>query len=236
VLLILLATIADSVGLGVAGWLAGLGCGLATTLALRRGLARRGAVVLGAANAVTLVRAMFVAAAAALVADSSNGSAASAGLLTLAALALVLDAVDGRVARRTGSVSPLGARFDMEVDALLILVLSGYVARLVGPWVLAIGLARYAFVAAGWLAPWLRAPTPPRPWCKVVAAVQGVVLAVAAARLLPTPVVDAALGLALVLLAESFGRQVWWLAGRRASARPVTVAVRPLAAVGTGAG
>ena len=46
-----------------------------------------------------------------------------------------LDAVDGQVARRTGTVSALGARFDMEVDAFLILVLSVYVApdrRLVG--------------------------------------------------------------------------------------------------------
>ena len=33
-------------------------------------------------------------------------------------------AVDGRVARCTGTVSRLGARFDMEVDAVLILVLA----------------------------------------------------------------------------------------------------------------
>ena len=48
---------------------------------------------------------------------------------------------------RTGTVSALGARFDMEVDALLILVLSCYVARLgrrrgCSP----IGAARYVFV------------------------------------------------------------------------------------------
>ena len=72
-------------------------------------------------------------------------------------MALALDAVDGWVARRTGTVSALGARFDMEVDAFLILVLSGYVAPTLGGWVLAIGLMRYAFVAAGWVLPWLRA-------------------------------------------------------------------------------
>ena len=78
-------------------------------------------------------------------------------LVALAAVALVLDAVDGWVARRTGTVSALGARFDMEVDAFLILVLSGVRRRDVRPWwVLAIGAARYAFVAAGWLLPWMR--------------------------------------------------------------------------------
>ena len=36
----------------------------------------------------------------------------------------VLDAVDGHVARRTGTATAFGARFDMEVDAFLIVVLS----------------------------------------------------------------------------------------------------------------
>ncbi|GAA4940924.1 hypothetical protein GCM10023238_03240 [Streptomyces heliomycini] len=46
----------------------------------------------------------------------------------LTAVALILDGVDGKVARRTGTSTPLGARFDMEVDAFLILVLSVYVS------------------------------------------------------------------------------------------------------------
>jgi hypothetical protein len=49
-----------------------------------------------------------------------------AGLTTVA---LLPDGVDGRVARRTGTATPLGTRFGMEVDALLVLVLSGYVSR-----------------------------------------------------------------------------------------------------------
>jgi len=40
--------------------------------------------------------------------------------LTLALLATLLDGVDGHLARRLGWASPLGARLDMEVDALLI--------------------------------------------------------------------------------------------------------------------
>ena len=113
----------------------------------------------------------------------------------------------------------------MEVDAFLILVLSVYVAR-VGRCVGARDrAARYAFVAAGWLLPWLRAPLPPRYWRKVVAAVQGVVLTVAAAEVLPAPPGRGSpLVAALALLAESFGRDVWWLwrhrAGRGGPRRP----------------
>ena len=131
-------------------------------------------------------------------------------LVSLTAVALVLDAVDGWVARRT-TAGALGAQFDGEVDAFLILVLSVYVAPMAGAWVLAIGAARYAFLAAGWALPWMREPLPPRFWRKTVAAMQGIVLAVAAADVLPRAVTQAALAVALVLLAESFGRDVWWL-------------------------
>ena len=44
--------------------------------------------------------------------------------MLLSSVALALDGVDGQVARRTRTVSALGARFDMEVDAFLVLVLS----------------------------------------------------------------------------------------------------------------
>ena len=95
-------------------------------------------------------------------------------------MALALDAVDGRVARATRTCSAFGGRFDGEADAFLLLVLSVHVAPSYGWWVLAIGLARYAFAAAGWVAPWLRGRLPFRYWRKVVTAVQGIVLVVAA--------------------------------------------------------
>ncbi len=151
-------------------------------------------------------------------------------LVALTAVALVLDAVDGWVARRTETASTLGARFDMEVDAFLILVLSVYVARPTGTWVLAIGAARYVFVAAGWLLPWMRGSLPPRYWRKVVAATQGVVLAFAAADVLPRFATDAALAASLTLLAESFGRDVWWL-WRHRRVEPDRIAVAVLSAV-----
>ena len=117
----LLVAVDGTVGLTVSGWLLGIACGIATFVALARGLDRFGAGALGPADRVTLVRATLVGAVAALMADAFVRPAAVPSLVTLSVVALVLDAVDGWVARRTGTVSPLGARFDGEVDALLIL-------------------------------------------------------------------------------------------------------------------
>jgi phosphatidylglycerophosphate synthase len=212
---VLFAALAGSVGLGVAGWLVGCAYGVALGALLIRGLERTGATALGAANTVTLARAILVGGVLALAADSFSRPVPVLVLVALTIAALVLDGVDGFVARCTGSASALGARFDMEVDAFLILVLSVYVARPVGAWVLAIGAMRYAYVAGGWALPWLRGALPPRYWRKVVAATQGTVLVVAAAGLLPRPLVIAASAVALALLVESFGRDVGWLWLRR---------------------
>jgi hypothetical protein len=183
--------------------------------------------VLSPASWVTLTRATIAVAVAAIVADSFDHAIPVALLVSLAAVALALDAVDGWVARRTWTTA-WGARFDGEVDAFLIAVLSVYVAHLAGAWVLAIGAARYAFFAAGWPLPWLREPLPPRYWRKVVAATAGVVLTVAAADVLPRPLTDGALLVALALLAESFGRDVWWLRRHRPVTRTPTSAAAGL--------
>lgn len=209
--LVLLAVLGMGVGLGLAGWLAGIGCTAALWAILTAAVRRSGTRSLGPANRVTLARAVLVGGAAALVADRDSGSLAIVALVTLSSVALVLDAVDGRVARRTGSVSPLGARFDMEVDAFLILVLSIQVATSLGVWVLAIGAMRYVFVAVAWVLPWLSSPLPPSFARKTVAAAQGVILVVAAARVVPQPLAIVLVGLALALLTWSFGRDVRWL-------------------------
>jgi phosphatidylglycerophosphate synthase len=207
----LLAALAATVGLGAASWVVGIACAVAVTAALARGLARSGAERVGAATWVTLARATLAVGVAALVADSFAEPAPVALLVALTAVALALDAVDGQVARRTDTTSALGARLDGEVDAFLIAVLSVYVAAAIGVWVLAIGAARYVFGAAGWLLPWLRAPLPARTWRRVVAATQGIVLVTAAADVLPTGLTRLALVAALLVLAESFGRDAWWL-------------------------
>jgi hypothetical protein len=100
----------------------------------------------------------------------------------------------------------------MEVDAFLILVLSAYVARSLGSWVLLIGLGRYLFLAAAAVWPWLRRETPPRYWAKVVAAIQGVVLTAVAAQVFSRPIEILVTATALILLAESFTHQVVTLA------------------------
>jgi phosphatidylglycerophosphate synthase len=196
------------------GWLVALCYLLVSNALLLRGLQRRRAISFGEANLVTSIRSTLVGVVTGLVVASFFSPIPVALIVGLVVPALTLDAVDGWVARRTGSSSELGARFDMEVDAFLLLVLSAYVAQTMGAWVLAIGLLRYAFVVAGWFVPALRRTLPPRYWRKVVTAVQGVALTIAASGLLPG--IDVALVVvALGMLCESFGRDVVWLARRR---------------------
>jgi phosphatidylglycerophosphate synthase len=136
-------------------------------------------------------------------------------IVALSTVALILDGVDGHVARRTGTATAVGARFDMEVDAFLILVLSVFVAASLGPWVLLIGAMRYVFVAAGWFMPWLKGSLPPSFARKTVAAAQGVLLVVASSGLLPAAGSVAVVALALASLVWSFGRDVLWLRRNR---------------------
>ena len=224
--LVLLAVLARTVGLGGAGWLVGLASGLTLNAALARALWRDPSARLGPAGWVTLIRATLAVGVAALTAASFERDVAVATLVTLACVALALDFVDGRVARRTGTESALGAKLDGEVDAFLILVLSIYVATSAGAWVLAIGLARYAFLAAGWVLPWLRSPLPRRDWRKTVTASQGIALVIAAAGVLPLEVSRILLAVALAMLVESFGRDVWWLWRHRDAAPAPVTAVR----------
>jgi phosphatidylglycerophosphate synthase len=198
--------------LSAAGWCAGLlYLGVSNAL-LARGLRRSAAARFGPANATTAVRSTLVGLVTAMVVTSFSAAVSVPLLLALAVPALALDAVDGWIARRTHTTSEVGARFDMEVDAFLLLVLSAYLVPQLGWWVLIIGMLRYAFVAVGWMLPWMLATLPPRYWRKVVTAVAGIALAVAASQLMPWWVDYAVTLLALALLIESFGRDVIWLA------------------------
>ena len=222
---LLLVALASTVGLGGAGWVVGITCGLIANAALARGLSRYGSDRMGPADWVTLTRATLAVGVAALVADSFDRPAQVTLLVTLTVVALMLDAVDGWIVRRTGTASTWGAHWDGEVDAFLIAVLSVYVARSAGAWVLAIGAMRYVFFAAGWVYPWLRRPLPPGFWRRVVAATQGIVLAVAAADILPRSLEQGVVLAALALLAASFGHDVGWLWLRRDVAQSPEAAV-----------
>jgi phosphatidylglycerophosphate synthase len=219
--LVLLALLGTAIGMGPAGWLTGLVFAFATWAVLARALHRARPRSFGPANRVTLGRAILVGAVTALVADSFQSPPPLTLFVGLTAVALILDGVDGKVARRTGTSTQLGARFDMEVDAFLILVLSVYVSLALGPWVLLIGGMRYGFVVAARVWPWLNAPLPPSTARKTVAAVQGVFLLVAASALLPPPATAGVVLVALGALMWSFGRDVVWLWRRSRVMRPL---------------
>jgi phosphatidylglycerophosphate synthase len=228
---VLLAVLARTAGLGGAGWVVGLVCGSALNVALARALRRDPSARLGPADWVTLTRATLVVGAAALTGASFERPAAVTPLVMLSSLALALDFVDGWIARRTRT-SALGAKLDGEVDAFLLLVLSVDVAPSVGAWVLAIGFMRYAFFATGWALPFMRAPLPRRDWRKTVTASQGVALVVGASGVVPAWVGRVLLAVALALLVESFGRDVWWLSRhRRHAPARATRARHPVEAV-----
>ncbi|MEU0601128.1 CDP-alcohol phosphatidyltransferase family protein [Streptomyces sp. NPDC006393] len=227
--ILLLALLGTAIGMGPAGWVTGLVFAIATWAVLSRALHRSRLRSFGAANRVTLGRATLVGGVTALVADSFESSPPVSLLVGLTAVALILDGVDGKVARRTGTTTALGARFDMEVDAFLILVLSVYVSMDLGPWVLLIGSMRYAFVAAARALPWLNAPLPPSTARKTVAALQGILLLLAGAGLLPHRANVGVVLVALALLVWSFGRDVVWLwrtSRMRVAAAASTQAVR----------
>lgn len=211
--------------LPVTGWCAGLLYLCVSNALLARGLRTHGTTRFGAANAATSARSILVGLITALVAASFTEPISVPLLIALAVPALALDAVDGWLARRTGTSSELGARFDMEVDAFLLLALSAYVAQELGWWVLIIGVLRYGFVAAGWLLPAMRRTLPPRYWRKVVTAVAGIALTVAASGVAAEWVSLLVTLIALALLLESFARDVTWLMNR--SRRRVVSNERP---------
>lgn len=166
----------------------------------------------GPANQVTLTRAVLAALlAGAVVAPPTT----HVGWWVVGGMALVaaLDGVDGWLARRSRMTSAFGARFDLEIDALVILVLSILVWQheKAGAWVVLCGLLRYAFVAAGWAAPWLARPMRSTRRGKAVAVGQVVGLSVALAPVVPVPLSTAAAFVTLAALVWSFAVDIRWL-------------------------
>ncbi|MBT2248044.1 CDP-alcohol phosphatidyltransferase family protein [Arthrobacter sp. BHU FT2] len=161
------------------------------------------------ADRVTLFRAALTACCAVpAVASLFTGGHPGPVLVLLGALAFLLDAVDGAVARRTGTASEAGARFDAATDAALVLVLSVATVTVVGPWTLAIGALYYVVAAAAIARPHLRRPLPPSITRKLIGALQPVALLIALLPGLPPAAAAAAPAVALPLLVFSFGRDV----------------------------
>jgi phosphatidylglycerophosphate synthase len=86
------------------------------------------------------------------------------GFVGLVLLILILDGVDGWVARKRGEISRFGAALDMETDALTVMVLGILLWErgIVGAWVLAAGLWRYAYSTVVSLVPSLGDAPPSR--------------------------------------------------------------------------
>lgn len=171
---------------------------------------------LGWCNVVTQAR---LALAALLAAALMAGQAGGWTVAGIAVAALALDGVDGWLARRQDLASAFGARFDMEVDSALALLLAlhALASGAAGPVVLVLGLARYVFAGAGLIWPWLARPLPERLSRKAICVAQLAVLIA-----LQVPLMPAALGAGLTVavagaLAWSFGRDAGWLHGRRAA-------------------
>lgn len=172
----------------------------------------------GPANGVTVVRAGLVA----LLAGGIGNPAAASFLwwaIGVTTLVTALDGVDGWLARRTRMASGFGARLDMETDAALILVLSIFVwqHQKAGAWVLLCGLMRYAFVAAGWMIPWMAQPLRSTWRGKAVAVVQFIGLGLALAPIVPPSVSTPIAAATLAALTWSFALDIRWLLGTHGS-------------------
>lgn len=113
----------------------------------------------GWGNRITLLRVILLC----LLTSLSYTDSGDGLVMVLAGGFLLLDGVDGYAARRGGTASPFGARFDLEIDALFVL----FAALLIwnqgkaGVWILGSGVLRYGFLAASWRWPALAAPLPP---------------------------------------------------------------------------
>jgi len=156
-------------------------------------------------NHVTAIRAVIVALLACLVLIPPHATLAWTAVVA-STIAAILDGVDGWLARRMRMTTPFGARFDMEVDALLILVLAILAWRWTkaGAWVLLSGLLRYLFVAAGWVLPWMRGPLAPTRRGRVICVVQIVALILAIVPTVAAPLSTSVAAAGLLVLAYSF--------------------------------
>lgn len=134
-------------------------------------------------------------------------------------LAVILDGLDGWVARKTGRVTRMGARLDMETDALGLLAASGVavLADRLPPAYLAAGLAYHLFSAGIRVRERLGRPVGEvLPWqgARIIAGWQ---MALAAAALLPvvsTEAASLAAYIVMIPLLAGFGRDWWIVCGR----------------------
>ena len=171
----------------------------------------------GPANFVTLTRAFLTCVLAGAIGAGPGTAATAWTICGLAAVVLLLDGVDGWLARARQETSAFGARFDMQSDSLYLLALSLLVYDLdkAGPWVLLAGLARYAFVAAAVVWPWLAADLPESSRRKRAFAFQAGLFVLCLAPAVPAWFSAPLAGVGVGALLASFALDVAWLARNR---------------------
>jgi phosphatidylglycerophosphate synthase len=166
----------------------------------------------GLPNALTLLR-LIVALLLTVVFHGAPGLLWGALVLGL----LALDGVDGAVARRNGTMSEFGALFDMESDALtvLIVVFELWQRGAVGAWILIAGLLRYLYVVCCALLPPAAGEMPRSLLARYAFFVLMVGLATGLAVPPPLGVAGALVGTVAVTL--SFARSFYFSYGARSS-------------------
>ncbi|MBT2522043.1 CDP-alcohol phosphatidyltransferase family protein [Arthrobacter sp. ISL-28] len=200
-------TILHSPGVGLQA--IGLGAGAMVIGHAAASIVHRSPRFSTSADRITLLRAVLVALCAVLAVPGLFVAGPADPLVVIVgAAAFLLDAVDGPVARRTGTASVAGARFDTATDAALVLVLSCATAAAIGPWTLCIGALYYVFVASGHIRLHLRGPLPANAARKAIGAYQPFALLLALTPGMAPAVAAAAPALALLLLVFSFARDV----------------------------
>jgi phosphatidylglycerophosphate synthase len=180
----------------------------------------------GLANSVTLTRASLTALLWGILAELLFGNVLFLDsqmrwlLVSIATVALLSDGLDGWAARRSGMTSDFGAHFDIEVDALFLLVLSTlvYATGEIGDWVIASGVLRYAFVLSGYFWPQLALPLLPLWRRKAICVLQFAVLIIALAPIVPTAAAQMLCLGGVALLCYSFAADLIWLASKRSCA------------------
>lgn len=176
----------------------------------------------GLPNLITLTRAVINCILIGMLVDSprliSDGSEWLGWFFLGAALAsLALDGVDGFFARRLGLSSRFGARFDMEVDAMLLMLLAvaAFALGKVGVWVLAIGAIYHLFMGARAIWPFLARELPASMRRKSVCVLQGGALLALTTPFITPPLATAIAAVALGALIWSFALDIAWLVAHR---------------------
>ena len=97
---------------------------------------------IGFANWVTLLRLLVI-----IISGFLSNLLSNHVVFIFFSLAIAMDGLDGYLARRFKHMSIFGARFDMETDAFMVLLMSYllYSRQLVGMWIILPGALRYIY-------------------------------------------------------------------------------------------